>query len=151
MHRRRIEELVEQHDWARLEELIASDKRLIRRLVALTYRPERTLRQGAGRAIAIAARHHPKHVQEIVRRFVWAMNDESGTNAVTVPPVILSIAREEPAILLPMVPDLIRLSGDPLLHDGLSEALRAVGRRFPGEIARRLARDLNQCGTGSEL
>ena len=43
---------------------------------------------------AVAARHHPDLVQQVVRRLVWAMNDESGTNALTAPEVVKAVADE---------------------------------------------------------
>ncbi len=147
--RQRIESLLEQDEWEAVEALVAGERRAIRHLVTLSYRPDEALRRASGRALAIAARHHPAQVQEVVRRFVWAMNDESGTNALTAPAVIHAIALERPEILLPVVPDLVRLAGDPGLHEGLAEALREVARRCPGEVGERLGKSLNQRYMGS--
>ena len=133
-----IEALISRGAWEDLERLIAADRRVVRRLVSLSYRDDPALREGAARCLGVAARHHPRHVQETVRRLVWAMNDESGTNAVTAPAVILAIAREAPEVLLPVVPDLVRLAGDETLHEGLAAALRTITERCPGEVGRRL-------------
>jgi hypothetical protein len=43
-----------------------------------------------------------------------------------------------------MLPDLVRLSADPELREGLATALRTVSRRCPGEIGRQLAESLNK-------
>jgi hypothetical protein len=85
-------------------------------------------------------------VQNIIRRLVWAMNDESGTNAATAPEVLQAIADEMPELLLPVLPDLVRLSADPGLREGLAAALRTVSRRCPGEIGRQLAETFNDDG-----
>ncbi len=92
----------------------------IRYLVGMSYNADPEIRKTATRGIALAARHHPKRVQEVVRRLIWAMNDESATNALTAPEVLEAIAEETPELLLPMVPDLTRLAADPGLHEGLS-------------------------------
>ena len=104
----------------------------------------------ADKGIARAARYHQKLVQSVVRRLIWAMNDESGTNAQTAPAVLLAIAGEDPELLLPMLPDIVRLAGDRGLHDGLSRTLRIVKDSCPGKIGKSLSRALNQRFSGGE-
>ena len=76
---------IDRNDEAELDELIAARPRALRFLMGLSYQDDEELRRRAGRAIAIGARHHPRLVQNLARRLVWAMNDESGTNALTAP------------------------------------------------------------------
>lgn len=125
-----------------MEELVAQDPRAVRHLLSMTYHPESQTRNVAARGLALASRYHPKLVQEVVRRLVWAMNDESGTNALTAPEVIQAIAEEKPQLLIPLVPDLTRLAADPGLYDGLSAALRTVSERCPGQVGESLSRSL---------
>lgn len=107
------------------------------------------MRRRAARAIAVAGRYHPQAVKNVVRRFVWAMNDESGTNAGTAPEVLQAIADEQPELLLPMVPDLIRLAADERLREGLTQVLRTVAQRCPGHVAKGLNHlMMNPAGTG---
>ncbi len=127
-----------------LERLVSEEPRAVRHALGLTYDAELGIRKRAARAVALASRRHPAMVQNFLRRLVWAMNDESGTNAATAPEVLQAIADENPELLLPMLPDLVRLSADPALREGLAAALRTVSRRCPGEIGRQLAESLNE-------
>ncbi|MBW2526694.1 MAG: hypothetical protein JRI23_21100 [Deltaproteobacteria bacterium] len=128
---------------------MAANASAVRHLVGLSYQADGGLRRAAARAIAIAGRYHPKAVQNVIRRFVWAMNDESGTNAGNAPEVLQAIADEQPELLLPMVPDLIRLAADERLREGLTATLRTVAKRCPGHVAQGLSRlMMDPTGTG---
>jgi hypothetical protein len=127
-----------------LERLMSEEPGAVRHALGLTYHEEHGIRKRAARAVALASRRHPAMVQNIIRRLVWAMNEESGTHAATAPEVLQAIADENPGMLLPMLPDLVRLSADPELREGLAAALQTVSRRCPGEIGRRLAESLNE-------
>ena len=76
-----VHTLVREGDDAGLEELVAANRRAVRYLLGMTYQDDREIRGRAARAIGIAGRHHAKLVQEVIRRLIWAMNDESATNA----------------------------------------------------------------------
>jgi hypothetical protein len=141
--RAEVRELVERGDLVAIEKLVASNLRAVRHLLALTYHADEDVRRVAARGVAISSRHHPKLVKAIVRRLVWAMNDESGTNALTAPAVVLAIARERAELLVPMVPDLIRLAGEEELSEGLSQALSTVTEACPGEVGAALQNALN--------
>ena len=127
-----------------IERLVSEEPRAVRYTLGLTYREDSGVRKRAARAVALAARHHPALVQNVIRRLVWAMNDESGTNGTTSPEVLQAIADEVPELLVPMVPDIVRLSAEPELHEGLAAVLLTVSLRCPGEIARQLAESLNE-------
>ena len=142
--RDQIKRAVEQGELGEIERLLAGDPRALRHIFGLTYHADDEIRRTACRGIAIAARHHRRLVQDLVRRLVWAMNEESATNALTAPEVIAAIADEQPDLLLPMVPDLIRLAADDGLNAGLSDALRQVSDRCPGKVGSRLQRSLNE-------
>lgn len=126
--RERVMEAVRLRRFDDLAAVVAADKRAVRYLVALTYRPEPAVRTTAARGLALASRHHPKLVQEVARRLVWAMNDESGTHALTAPEVLRAIAEESPQLLLPLVPSLLGLTTDPGLREALVEVVRIVAR-----------------------
>ncbi len=109
-----------------LERLIEHDPRALRHVLALTYHSDGDLRAIAAHGMAIGGRHHPRLTQRLVRRLVWAMNDESGTNSLTAPAVVLAIARERPDLLVSVSPDLVRLATDEDLRPDLQRALRVV-------------------------
>ena len=99
---------------------------------------------GPCRAIGRAGHHHPITVQQVVRRLVWAMNDESGTNALTAPEVVRAVADQTPELLLPLVPDLSRLAADEGLHEGLAEILEILVEKYPGSVGRGIQETLNK-------
>ena len=143
-----VQRAVEEGRLDDLDQIVAGDVRAVRFLVGMTYRPDAKIRAFAAQAIARASRHHRKAVAEVVRRLVWAMNEESGGNSLTAPAVIRAIAEEQPDLLLPMVPDLARLAADEGLREDLAAALKAVARACPGEVGSRLAGVLNARGDG---
>ncbi len=146
-----IERLVEAAREGRagdLSEAVSADRRALRHLVALTYRPEAESRAAAARGIALAGRRHPKLVQEVARRLIWAMNDESGTHAVTAPEVLRAIAEETPELLLPLVPSLLGLTADPALREALVEVVRLAARHDPKTAVTGMARAITSCERG---
>ena len=142
-----IRDAVRQGRLADLAGVAAADSRALRHLLALAYRPEAEIRTAAGRAIAAASRHHPELVQEMARRLLWAMNDESGTHALTAPEVLRAIAEVNPDLLLPLLPELLGLTNDPGLHDGLVDVARMVAARNRGGAATTVATALKACAT----
>lgn len=148
--RERVRDLVERGELERIEKLAAAEPRAVRHLLALTYHADTDVREVAARSVALASRYHPSLVQGIARRLVWAMNDESGTNALSAPAVIVAIAREKAELLLPVVPDLIRLAGDEGLSEGLAEALTTIVGACPGKVGEGLQRSLNDRIRGGE-
>lgn len=127
-----------------LDKLIVDDRRVVRHLVGLSYSADPETAGNAARGIGMAAVHHPGMVEAVIRRLIWAMNDESGTNALSAPAVFEAIAEANPELLLPVVPDMTRLSSDPGLRKGLRHALRMVAERCPGKVGARLTQDLNE-------
>jgi hypothetical protein len=128
-----------------LEALVESEPRAIRYFAGMSYHEDPEIRKTAIRGVALAARYHPKLVQDIVRRLVWAMNDESATNALTAPEVLQAIADERPDLLLPVVPDLTRLAADPGLQEGLAKTLKTLASRCPGKVGASFSKSLNEC------
>lgn len=132
-----------------IEELVSNEPRAVRYFVGMSYHSDPDVRKMAIKGVAMAARYHPELAQKIVRQLVWAMNDESATNALTAPEVLEAIADERPELLLPMVPDLTRLAADPGLAEGLAKTLKTVVRRCPGKVGKSLSRSLNDCRESS--
>lgn len=142
--RERVLALVAAGETRELNGLVADEPRAIRYLVGATYHADDAIRETACQAVGRAARHHPELVEQVVRRLVWAMNDESGTNALTAPAVIRAVAETKPDLLLPLVPDLTRLAGDPGLREALAETLFLLTEKFPGSVGRGIEDSLNK-------
>ena len=133
-----------QGNYEEIENLVAQEPKAIRYLLGMTYHSDDKRREVAAKGIAIASQHHPKQVKAVVRRLIWAMNDESGTNALTAPDVLLEIARVRPDILLPAVPDMTRLASDEGLRERLADALRVISEACPGQVGSSLSASLNK-------
>jgi hypothetical protein len=127
-----------------LSELARNERRAVRHLMGLSYEQNPEIRARAAEALGVAAMHHKKLMDSNIRRLVWAMNDESGTNALTAPEVLLAIARKNPELLLPVVPDLARLAADEGLREGLAATLQLVRDACPGEVGPLLGRSINE-------
>ncbi len=134
--RDQVLELVTRGEAEKLGALVAEEPRAIRYLVGCTYQTDERIRGVACRAIGRASHHHPDLVQQVVRRLIWAMNDESGTNSLTAPEVVKAVAEESPELLLPLVPDLTRLAADKGLQERLAEVLYLLAEKFPGSVGR---------------
>lgn len=137
-------ELARQGDYSKLDYLISRNSSTVRHLLGMTYLPDSEDREIAIWGLAFAAQYYPKLIKDVVRRLVWAMNDESGTNALTAPDVLLGIARVRPDLLLPVIPDLTRLAGDPGLREGLVSILQLISRKFPGQVGIRMSKQINK-------
>ena len=62
----------------------------------------------------------------------------------TAPDVLVVLAEMNPEILLPMVPDMTRLTADPGLKEGLTQTLETVAEKCPGQVGERLSRSLQK-------
>ena len=138
-------EAVEQGDLEKIEAIILKEKKAIRYLAGMIYGLNEEKKQIASKGIAIAAKYHPKMVRNLVERIVWAMDSNSGTNAVEAPEILKAIAKEQPKLLIPLVPEMGRLAmGDSSMHKGIQEALRLVSLGCPGEVSRKLSKALRE-------
>ncbi|MBW2457565.1 MAG: cobyrinate a,c-diamide synthase [Deltaproteobacteria bacterium] len=127
-----------------VEQLIAQEARTIRHLVGLTYQPDPRVRETAAKGVALAGKYHPKLVEDVIRRLVWAMNEKSGTNGTSAPEVLRAIANEQAELLLPVVPELVQLASDEGLREGLAETLRIIVDRCPGKVGASLGDSLTK-------
>lgn len=127
-----------------MENLVAQEPRAIRYLLGMTYHSDDERRKVAATGIAMASLHHPKLIKAVVKRLIWAMNDESGTNALTAPGVLLAIASVRPEILLPAVPDMTRLASDDGLREGLADTLKVISEACPGKVGSSIGASLNK-------
>jgi hypothetical protein len=136
-------EAVVSGDFERLEEILVGEPRVVRHLIGLMYVLDENVRGNCTQALVLAARHYPKLVERVIKSLVWSMDQRSGTFAPSAPEVLKAIAEEKPELLVPVMPDLVRLAGDTSLGEGLSDTLRVVAEKFPGELGRRLAKSLD--------
>ena len=138
-----LQKAVEKGDVQQVEAIVSKEKKAIRYLAGMIYGLDEEKKQIASKGIAIAAKYHPKMVEKVVERIVWAMDSKSGTNATEVPEILKAIAKEQPKLLIPMVPEMARLApGDSSMHKGIQEALRLVNEACPGEVNKKMGKAL---------
>ena len=142
--RDKILSAVEKGDIDAIETIVAAEPRSIRYLVGLIYRPDKNIRQIGARGIALASHTHPQMVKKVVLRLIWAMNEDACTYIPTAPEVLRAIADENPKLLVPVAPDLVRLCKDTSLTQGLCDTLRRVAEQCPGEIGQGMTKALNR-------
>ncbi|MBM7853969.1 HEAT repeat protein [Desulfohalotomaculum tongense] len=131
MKKQEIAQLVTDKKYETLLQLAETDaKKLIRYLVRLTYSQDDLLRWRAIEALGLAAgkiaKTEPEVIRDIIRRFLWSMNDESGAQSWSAPQAIAEIIYNEPGLYADLGPVMISASMDErIFQPGM---LWAVGR-----------------------
>jgi len=134
-----VRELLQQGREDALAELAGADPRALRPLMGRLWDPDGEIRQRAARVVGRAAAADAESGVEIIRRLMWALNDESATNGVHALPALGEIGRRAPGLLAPYVPALVSMSRDRGVRLALLEALTAVAEADPRLTADHLA------------
>jgi len=74
-------------------ELVVADRRALRPLMGRLWDPDREIRMRAARAVGHASSVHADLGVEMIRRLMWALNDESATHGVHAIPALGEIGR----------------------------------------------------------
>ena len=124
-------ELLRTGDMQGLDALIAAQPGTVRHVLGRLWDADSVVRDRAADAVGIAAAHHQELGLELMRRFAWALNDESATNGVDVIPAIAAIAIRVPEMARPFIGRLVGALQDPGLRQEAKNALEAIRRRRP--------------------
>jgi hypothetical protein len=135
-----VRELLQQGREDAVAELAAANRRALRPLLGRLWDPELEIRRRAARAVGRAAGHHPDLGLEIIRRLMWALNDESATNGVHAVPALGEIGRRSPDLIAPFVAPLASLGKDDGLRLEILRALTEIARSAPDRVGRELPR-----------
>ncbi len=139
----RVMELLSAGCGDELAGLVAENPRAVRHLVGRLWDPDPGIRNAAARALGEAGARHPELGSDVVRRLLWALNDESGADG---RPGLLGLGwlgRVSPDLLEPHVPALVSMAWDRGLRVRLLEALCLMAEGSPGIVRphmRRLGR-----------
>ena len=135
-----VRELLQQGREETLTELALADSRALRPLVGRLWDSDSTIRNRAARVVGRAAAIHSDLGEDVIRRLMWALNDESGTNGVYGIPALGEIGRCAPDLLAAHVPGLVAMSQDDGLRLEILRALAALAESAPsllvGEVER---------------
>ena len=135
-----VRELLQQGREATLTELALADSRALRPLVGRLWDSDSTIRERAARVLGKAAASHEALGEDLIRRLMWALNDESGTNGVYGIPALGEIGRCAPELLAAHLPGLVALSHDDGLRLEILRALAALAEAAPALVAGELER-----------
>jgi len=128
-------ELLRRGDSASLERLVADRAAAVRHLQGRLWDPDERIRQRAAVALAAAAEARPEHGRDLLRRLLWALNDESATNGRYAVSALAEIGVRCPDLIGPFVGSMVRLLEDDGLKPLLLQALSRIGRATPAAVA----------------
>jgi hypothetical protein len=125
----RLKEVVMQlfhtSDAPRLEQLAATEPGAMRYFLGRLWDPDDEVRLLAAKAVASSASAHPDLGRDVIRRLMWALNDEAATNGVYGLAALGEIGARSPILITDFVGPIASYAWD----DGLrSEILRALIR-----------------------
>jgi hypothetical protein len=131
----RVMELLRQGDTAGLERLVADQPAAVRFLQGRLWDADSEIREGAAQALGAAAAAHPDLGREVLRRALWALNDESATNGAYMLPAIGEIGYRAPDLANPFVGPMTSYLWDEGLRPGILRALCRIAETAPELVA----------------
>ncbi len=128
-------EMLRRGDRQGLEQLVAADPRAVRHLQGRLWDADRGVRERAAEAMGAAAAANPELGRELLRRAMWALNDESATNGADTLPVIGEIGFRVPELVAPFVGPMTSYLWDDGLRPGILRALCRISEKAPELVA----------------
>ncbi len=123
-----------------MAELAIADPRALRPLMGRLWDSDPRIRRRAAGAIGRSAAAHPALGLEMVRRLMWALNDEAATNGVYGIAALGEIGRRCPEMIAPFVPALVSMASDGGIRLELLNALVRVAEADRRLVGRQLDR-----------
>jgi len=124
-------ELLARGEMEKIAALTAGRPTSVRHLLGRLWDQAPGIRRRAAEALGRASAQHPELGVELMRRFAWALNDESASNGVYVIPAMAEIAVRAPGISEDFIGMLVQALNDPGLREGAQGALDLIGKRRP--------------------
>jgi len=137
-----VMEMLRRGDRQGLDQLVAEQPRAARTLQGRLWDADPEIRDRAAQALGAAAAAHPELGKELLRRAMWALNDESATNGAPVLAAVGEIGRRCPELVAPFVGPVTALLWDDSLRPGILRALCRIAEAAPElieEVHERLA------------
>lgn len=133
--RERVMELLQSGDRSGIERLCVAEPRSVRYLVGRLWDSDEGLRRSAARGIGAAAAAHRELGREVLRRLMWALNDEAGTNGVYGLAAIGEIGARAPDLVEDFVAPVASLAWDDSLRVEILRALARIADSDPTRVA----------------
>ena len=124
-------EMLRQGDSEGLEHMVVETPAVIRFLQGRLWDEDPEIRNRAAIALGAAAAAHPDLGRELLRRALWALNDESATNGGPMLPAIGEIGRRAPDLVAPFVGPMTAYLWDDGLRPGILDALCRIAATAP--------------------
>lgn len=119
-----------------LRQRVIEEPRCIRLLQARLWDVDASVRRRAAWALGHAAAAHPALGLELIRRLMWALNDESVTHGVYGIPALGEIGRRAPDLLAPFLAAMaVAARDDAGLRPALLRAFETVADVAPRQVA----------------
>jgi hypothetical protein len=134
-----VMEVLRADDTTRIEHIAATDRRAMRHLLGRLWDQEGDVGRTASIGVRAAAAAHPDLGLDIVRRLMWALNDESGMNGVFGIAALGEIGARDPELIEPFVAPLASHSWDDGLRPEILKALVRIASTAPRIVAPHLA------------
>jgi hypothetical protein len=128
----RVMELMRCTDGDGLEQLACAEPRAARHLLGRLWDVDEATRALAARGLGASAEAHPEIGVDLIRRLMWALNDESATNGVYGVAALGEIGRRSPGLFAPFVGPLASYLWDDGLRPEILKALDRIVERHPG-------------------
>jgi len=129
-----VMELLRHGDLEGLERTAVENPRATRFLQGRLWDVDPEVRNNAAAALGVAAAAHPELGRELMRRALWALNDESATNGAPVLPAIAEIGRRAPEVVAPFIGPMTAYLWDDGLRLGILKALCRIAEVAPGLV-----------------
>ena len=132
-------QLISQRKFAELVDLVDQDKRAVKYLYSLLYDPESTDKWNAVDALGYLARKladkDKEFFRNIIRRFLWMMNEEGGNSSWSAPEAIGEIIYNQPELFGDLAPMMITAALDEaIFQKGMLWAVGRFGEKIPDEV-----------------
>ena len=130
----RVMELLRVGDEQELGALVSREPRATRFLLGRLWDPDEDLRRRAARALGSVAASHRELGTDLLRRLMWALNDESATNGLYGIPAVAEIGFHDPELVAPFIAPLASLSWDDGLRHEIISALTRIAEAAPDVV-----------------
>jgi len=126
-----VMELLRHGDSEGLERMVVDNPVAVRFLQGRLWDVDPEIRGHAAAAIGAAASAHPDLGREVLRRALWALNDESATNGAPMLPAIGEVGWRAPELVAPFIGPMTAYLWDDGLRLGILQALCRISEVAP--------------------
>jgi len=133
-----VRQMLDLGDTTGLEQLVSAEPGALHHLVGRLWDPDSTISRRAAAALGHGACAHPELGREVLRRLLWALNDESGMHGAAACVAVAEIGARAPEVASPFLAPFASCAGGKELRPEVLEALQHIVVERP-ELALEIA------------